>query len=369
LHLDFLARPLGGIIFGHIGDISGRKAALKISILMMGISTMLIGFIPTYARIGLAAPIILLILRIFQGIAAGGELVSSTTYLYETAPQKRKYFFCSLVTCSSMSGVLLGSIVASVMYHFMTIDALERWGWRLSFELGMISVIFAFWIRKNIVESGQFQEIKEKIDIKRSPVRIVLKKSFKSIIHVGLMNMFVSINFYLLFVWMPSYLQIFLLKPAASTLLINSLALAVLIVFTPLSGLVADKIGEKFAIIASTLSIFLLVYPLFLLLRVDNLWIVLLVQVIFAICLSSIEGILSASMAKRFPVQLRLSGLGISYNISTSLFGGTAPLICSFLIKKTSFLSIPAVYIIIICLIALPIFYFQLNTPSIIGNE
>lgn len=356
--VGYFMRPIGGIIFGQIGDRFGRKKALTISILMMAIPTFLIGCLPTFKQIGLWAAIILLLLRILQGIASGGELAGSMTYLVERSPPNRRGFYGSFATASSIAGILLGSLVGTIIIKTIAPSALSYWGWRLPFWSGIILGVVGWWIRSYLTESFFFNEAIRNKKLYRFPMLVAIQKFWRRILQVMAMNTIVATSFYVLFVWMPTYLQKILSQPIPDALMINTAVMLILIGLIPLAGLLSDYIGRKKVALIGIFSLIITIYPLFILLAHANQLTLFFIQIIFAFSLCLLEGIIPATAAELFPISTRYSSLAIAFNVTTSFFGGTAPLISTFLIYKTGNLAAPAIYLIVLAIISLPAYFF-----------
>jgi MHS family proline/betaine transporter-like MFS transporter len=359
--IGFLVRPIGGLLFGHLGDRYGRNKTLQLSIFMMTIPTVLIGFIPVYKHIGYLAPILLLVLRIIQGISAGGELMGSTSYVFEIAPQKRKGYWGSWVTTSSMAGVLMGSLIVTLFHAFVPYNFLLAWGWRIPFYLGSLLGVLGIIMRSRMTETPMFAEVQSAKEISKQPLVDVVVNEFPMIIQIVLINIFVSVAFYVLFIWMPSYLRTFMGKAALSALLINSAIMVMLIFLTPLAGILSDKIGWKKQALFSVFSVAIFAYPLFTLISSGKLWEIIIAEIIFVFFMCGIEGVLSAIMASIFSTKVRFSGLVIGYNFSTAIFGGTAPLLCTYLIHKTGSLMVPAIYLVLAAVVSIPAFIYYVE--------
>ncbi|MCF6777290.1 MFS transporter [Thiotrichales bacterium 19X7-9] len=345
--ISYLIRPIGSIFFGRIADKYSRSLVLKISLIIMAIPTFLICILPTYAQVGMIATFSMVILRLLQGFAAGGELPISACYMYESAPSDRKSFYCSFVAASSMTGVLVGSVIVTILYYILGDKLMMQWGWRIPFLLGFIGIIFVFYIRKDIVEP-------QRNNSKYIRTKKCISSHKLSMLQVVLLNAFISISFYLLFVWMPSYLHVFLMIPSKFAFVSSSVSLLLLICFTLLFGYLAPKIGRKNLAILSIISIMLLAYPAFQLLKHGNFLLVVIAQIIFALCLSFIDGINMEMMGSRFKDYFRGRGISIGFTLSTAVFGGTAPVICSYLIHTTGSDLSPIIFLIVACIIALP---------------
>ncbi|MCK4608540.1 MAG: MFS transporter, partial [Gammaproteobacteria bacterium] len=328
--LGYAIRPVGGLILGHIADKHGRKKALLISIFMMTIPTVLIGFLPVYHNVALMAPLLLVLLRMAQGVSAGGELTGSAVYLYEAAPPNRRGFWCSMVSSGSMCGVLLGSLVGFLLHAFLPHQLILSWGWRLPFLLALPLGLFGFWMRTSLKETAVFKQFLDSRTTYSMPIISMFKEELPAIIKVILINIFVAVAFYLLFVWMPTYLQLFVGKVPTNMLLITTIVMLVLIILTPISGWLSDKVGRRYLAIFGISAVLILTYPLFSIIISGDFGSILAAQLIFAFCIASLDGVLFVVTAGMFQPRLRASGLTLAYNIPTAFLGGTAPLVCTY---------------------------------------
>ncbi len=345
--VGYLARPFGGIIFGHLGDKYGRSKALRISMYLMALSTFGMGLLPTFKDVGILATILLILLRIFQGISAGGEFVGSTVYMFEVSATKRKSLWCSWVTFSCTVGVLMGSLVSALLHHFFTSSAIMNGIWRIPYLLGIILAGFGIWARKILAEPQPFANLISSQRLVAVPLWSAFKLSWRAMLQMVSLNIFMAIAFYGLFVWMPTYLHVFLHQPEGAALMINTAIMILLVVLTPLMAMLADATNRIWVAFLSPLLITLFAYSLFHWLIVGNLTIIFFGLAIFAIFFSLIEGTTAAISANLFPIRHRLSGLGLSYNFSMSFFGGTTPLVCTYLIARFHSLYAPAFYVAI----------------------
>jgi MHS family proline/betaine transporter-like MFS transporter len=352
--IGYIIRPLGGIIFGQIGDRYGRKKALIASVAMMAIPTTLVGCLPTYAYAGILAPVLMLILRILQGFSVGGELIGSISYLVEVAPPNRRGYLGSWSLFSAVAGILLGSIAGVLVHSILPEAALQAWGWRLPFLAGLFIGLAGVWMRRSMVESPEFLEAVKAGQIQKAPVIEALRTAPGRILQVLLMNMVMGTGLYMLFLWMPTYLQNILHPPVPHALMINSAAMLLLIWVMPCAGRLSDKIGRKPILLTAALGMGITVYPLFLLIDKGNPWIIFAAQCIFALWVGALYGVMPATMGELFPANIRYSAMGLGYNVAFAFFCGTAPMVSTYLIKTTGILTAPAVYLIILVAIGLP---------------
>jgi len=357
----YMMRPLGGIFFGYIGDKLGRKKALILSIFMMAIPTVLIGVMPTYDQIGIYAALLLILLRMIQGLSVGGELIGSVSFMVEIASQKQKGFLGSLTLTSAIGGLLLGSTIVTVLGSLLGENVMHSWGWRIPFLLGIFILAIGLWLREGMSESPEFLTKKEETDF-HLPTAII-KEKYK-ILQLSAMISLTTIASYIMFVWMPTYLSDIIKHPLHNALLLNTYAMIVLLFSIPLAGYFSDKIGRVRMMIYATISMLILVYPLFLLLQQGEWYMVLVAQITFALIVGFLQGPMPSLMAEMFPVNIRYTSIGIGYNFSVALLGGTAPIIATWLIKITNNLMAPAFYMMFFALLSLGVLLQQHKTST-----
>jgi MHS family proline/betaine transporter-like MFS transporter len=349
----YMMRPLGGVIFGHIGDRLGRKKALQISVTMMALPTILLGCLPTYAQIGVTAAILLVLMRLIQGASVGGELIGSISFISEIAPAKRRGLYGSWTLFSAIAGVMLGSLVATILHQLLSDASLHAWGWRLPFLLGFVVAGFGIWMRTGLVESPDFERQKASGQIEKNPALEAIRTMPGKIFHVLALVMVMGGGFYMLFVWWPTYLTKIIPHPVPHALTVNTLSMLVLMVFIPIMGHLSDLWGRRTILMFSTGALIIFTYPLFVFTNHGTLGAALICQILFALFFSGIQGTMSATMVEMFPTRTRFSAIAIGYNISLALFGGTAPLISTWLIDKTNHnILAPAYYLMAMALVS-----------------
>ncbi|QEG33965.1 MFS transporter [Bythopirellula goksoeyrii] len=349
----YLARPIGGVLFGQIGDRLGRKRALQLSVAMMAIPTSLMTILPTHEQVGLLAPILLVVLRLAQGLSVGGEFIGSSTYLVEVAPEGRRASSGSWTMFGAVLGLLLGSAVATLAHHLLTPAQISTWGWRLPFLGGLLIGIIGWQMRHGLHETAEFVEMQRTGNIEKQPVVKALKEAPLQVIQVAGIALLLGVGIYTLFVWMPTYLTNFVKPPIANALLINTLAMAFMLVLMPLAGRLGDLIGYKTVLVASSLGIGLTAYPLFRWMDSGSVVAVSVAMGVFAVFMAGLQATLAVAMAELFPPRLRFSGTAIGYNLTLALFGGTAPLFATWLIAKTGDLTSPAWYLTVVAIVSL----------------
>lgn len=344
--IGFLARPLGAILFGHFGDRVGRKKVLVYSIVLIASSTALIGVLPTYSEVGLLAPVFLVLLRILQGLTIGGEVTGAGSFVIESTPTKRRGFATSIIWASSGVGMLLSSIVVATISLSMSHDALSHWGWRLPFLLGSVTGVVGYYLRKNISESSEFKQVQQSADIVKFPLVEAIKKVKTKIVVAAGIYVLSAIITYLIFVYMPVYASKTIGLPFAKTMTINTVIMAFMIVLVPIFGHYSDIFARRKMLLVSSTGIFLLAFPLYVLIGHGSVVDLIIAQVIFAIVGAAYQGAITRTVLEMFATNVRYSAAGFAYNLTYSLFGGMAPMVAVFLVDKLKFNAAPSLYLI-----------------------
>lgn len=350
----FLVRPIGGMIFGHIGDRLGRKKALILTILMMAIPTAIIGFLPSYDSIGIAAPILLVAMRMLQGISMGGNYGGSITFTTEHSDPQHRGLIGSFAVTSCLVGILLGSATAALFANIFHDETLSSWGWRIPFVLGIFICIVGFYMRRRIPESPAYVEAEKNHKLTDHPVVDVFKTHGSTLFKVVLTVMLHDLSFYTLFVYMASHLSEHSGLSKGTALTINTINLIVVSGCTILSGWLSDKIGRKKVLaIAASLFIVATIPLLYLVNNSQDVMIIFFAQMLLAIVVGGYFGPIPALMSESYPTAIRFSAVTMTTNISGPVFGGTAPMLMAYLISVTGTNMIPAYYLTIGALVAL----------------
>lgn len=331
--VGFLARPLGGIIFGHYGDRIGRKSMLLITLLLMGVPTILIGLIPSYESIGYWAAVLLVLMRLLQGIAVGGEWGGAVLMAVEHAPAGKKGFFGSLPQAGVAPGIILSSLAMGAVSALPEQDMLS-WGWRLPFLASIVLLAVGAFIRLKVAESPDFESMKRKGVAVAFPLKEVLRKYPRQLLVVVGARLAEVTWFYTIVTFSLAYATGTLGIPKSVMLNGTIWGAAVLIVTIPLCGMLGDRIGNRWVFMAGTLGI-MLCAPLFfnLLQTRDAYWIniavMLAVGVVYA-CLYGPEGML---FSNQFPAEVRYTGISLGVQVSGAIGGGLAPLVATWLLS------------------------------------
>lgn len=341
--VGFICRPIGAILFGYLGDTTGRAKTLRLSILMISIPTLLIGFIPSYQHIGILAPIILIIIRMFQGISIGGEYSGSIVYLAESAAKKNRGIITALASAGANVGILLATLVGIISSVIFTQAQLESWGWRLAYIISGLFCIIIYITRLQIPETYTFDYLKHKMKLPKNPIKIVFKNNFLQLLRtLGLVCMG-STFYYFTFIYIPIYLQNNENVSIKDVSAIMLSMIGLMIVTIPLSGNLSDKIGRRKMLLFNASLITLFVIPGFYYLQ-SHYYTTIIILLLFALFSSLEQGTTSVALVENFPPPARYTGISLGYNIGNGFLGGTVPIICEWL--STSFHQLsPALYI------------------------
>lgn len=357
--VPFLVRPLGGIFFGMLGDKYGRQKILATTIVIMTFSTLAIGLIPSYATIGILAPILLLLAKLGQGFSVGGEYSGAAIFVAEYAPDRKRGFMGSWLDFGSIAGFVFGAGVVELIASIVGTDIMNDWGWRLPFFLALPLGLVGLYLRHQMEETPAFQkhidsmEKESKENLQDRP-----KLSFKEIttqysksfaICVGLV-LVTNITYYALLVYMPNYLSGSLHYSEGHGLLIIIAVMCGMLFVQPFIGLTSDKIGRKPFIIIGSIGLFFLSYPAFLLIQSDSVGLIFVGLLILAIILNCLIGVMASILPALFPTHVRYSALALSFNISVIIAGFT-PALIAWLVALTNNLNMPAFYLMAISVI------------------
>ncbi len=344
--VGFFMRPFGGILLGLYADRYGRKAALLLIIVLMTVAIAMIGFAPTYAAIGIAAPILIVTARLLQGFATGGEFAIATAFLIESAPPHRRGFYGSWQMAGQGLAGLIGALMGVLITGSLSPEALAGWGWRIPFLFGLIIGPVGLFIRGYLEETEAFLAAQRVNALKQSFLTTLATHTRETLACAGIVTSG-TISFYVVLLYMPTFARTQLDLPLEQAFFAQSISLVCMIVVIPLAGLLSDHIGRKPIIIASLALYLVLTYPLFSWLHHNPSFVNLtIVQIVFCCMLGAFFGPSSAAVAEQFGVRLRSTGLGIAYNLAVMIFGGFAQLFVTWLIEVTGSPVAPSFYVI-----------------------
>lgn len=325
----YIARPVGGIIMAHFGDLLGRKKMFSLSVLLMALPTLFIGLLPTYAHIGITAPILLLILRVVQGIAIGGEVPAAWVFVAEHVPEKRIGFACASLTSGLTFGILIGSLMGATIYTQLSPEDVLSYGWRIAFLVGGVFGFFAVYLRGWLKETPVFEAMKEKKEIsKEIPLKMVLTNHRSSVVLSMLVTWMLTAAIMVLILMTPTLVQNQFGISAQDAFRGNNIASFCLVIGCLVGGLVADKIGYARALLFGSLILFASNYALYLdLVSGAANFIPLYALTGFTV---GVVGIVPTVMIHSFPAYIRFSGISFSYNMSYAIFGALTPPLISY---------------------------------------
>jgi len=349
--IAFFVRPLGSILFGYIGDRFGRKKALSSSIIFMGFFTFLIGCLPTYNEIGYLAPVLLLCCRLGQGFCLGGENNGSAIFLLEHL-KNRKGFAGALI----LTGGAIGTVLATSLAVIASLPFMPTWAWRVPFLLGILIGLLGAYIRRSIDETPEFVSSSKK---EATPLLFVLKnhtRPFLCMIGIGGVN---GVLAYTLVVYINVYLSTVVHTPLANSLMYTCVALVLFGSLAPIMGNLADKIGERKIMASACAMAFFVPTIIFYLLQQHNALSICLATLLAAIMASSFNGPSNALVQRFFPAKVRYTGVALGYAIGIAIFGGTQPLVSTYLITTTGNAYAPALYLMFAGFIGSLALYFS----------
>jgi len=344
----YLARPLGGVIMAHFGDRDGRKRMFLLSVLLMAVPTLLIGLLPTYANIGYAAPLALLLLRLLQGAAVGGEVPGAWTFVAEHVPARRVGFACGTLTAGLTVGILLGSLIAGALNKVYNAAELQAWAWRIPFLLGGVFGFLAVFLRRLLAETPVFEELRRRRALVEGlPLKAVLAGHGRAVVVTMLLTWVLTAGIVVVILMTPTLLaQLHSLAPA-TTLSANTLATLALCLGCVVYGRLADRFGAARMLFVGCLALLMATYALYLgTARAPEA-----LPVLYAIagfCVGCV-GVIPALLVAAFPPAVRFSGISFAYNVAYAIFGGLTPLVVGALMKSVALA--PAHYVAALCVV------------------
>lgn len=325
--IGYLARPIGGVLIGHIGDRYGRKTAMTVSVGAMAIPTFLIGILPGYAAIGIMAPLLLTLLRTVQGLSLGGEYTTSMVFMVEHAPPHRRSFAGAVAVSGAIIGILAGSAMGALLAAAMSQDMLAAWGWRLPFLLGLVIGLIGLFLRRHLPEG-------ERNTDPVAPLMQTLRRYPWQVVNVALLCLVNAVGFQIVFVYLVSWLQLVDGIAPVTALEINTASMIVFLLVVFLAGALADRVGNIPIMAIASFGLVAVSISLFHILTLGQPWIIFVAQTVFAIFLGLYIGAQPGLIVLHSPKAVRCTALAIGYNVTLGLVGGTSPLFASWLIDR-----------------------------------
>jgi len=341
--VGFFMRPLGGTLLGMYSDRNGRKAALSLTIMLMCIGTAMIALMPTYAQIGVSAPLLLMVARLLQGFSTGGEMGNATAFMREYAPPGRSGFYVSWVYASSSLFIALGLAVGTLVTRGFTPGELEAWGWRVPFLLGLLIGPAGYILRTRIADPPEHRRTH---DPAATPFRDVIHKHPREALASGALITLSTICTYVLLVYTPVYAVRTLHLPQSAGFTATMLGTVTAGVLIPVVGHYVDRFGPRFFLRLAPMLLIILAWPMFVFINdAPSLASLLVYQLVFGVVIALYQGPILSGIGDMFPNRALATGLGLSDNIAVSVFGGTAALVITWLIALTGSNLIPAFYL------------------------
>ncbi len=351
--ISFFFRPLGGLLFGSMGDRIGRKKILTITIMMMSLATAIIGLIPDYHSIGIFATILLIIMRMVQGLAAGGEYGAATVFMNESAPNRRRGLFTSFLESGVLLGYILGSGFVAILTSTLSTEAMTSWGWRIPFICSLPLALTGMYLRNKLDDTPIYNQMKENQSLSRTPIREMFSTAKKPLLTSFGCIAFANGAYYTLLTYLPSYFETQVGLTALQSLLVTIAGMAFMMFLIAVVGMLTDRFGRKLFLLLATGLTLLSAVPIFLFITSGSAIGPLVGFFALGILVSLFVGAHPSALPPLFPNRVRNSGYSFSYNISTAIFGGGAPYIITALTASTGSNLMPAYFLMGCAIVAI----------------
>jgi MHS family proline/betaine transporter-like MFS transporter len=364
--ISFLVRPLGGLFWGPLGDRLGRKSVLALTILLMAGATFSVGLIPSYDSIGFWAPALLIILRMVQGFSTGGEYGGAATFMAEYAPDRKRGFCGSFLEFGTLAGFSLGAFLMLAVSSLLSDSAMQSWGWRLPFLVAAPLGLIGMYLRSRMEDTPVFRELEqhgEKEKATGTEFKDLVTRYWKPLLLLAGLVVALNVVNYTLLSYMPTYLQSEIGLSSDGALVVPLIGMLCMMLFLPAAGALSDRVGRKPLWWFSLIGLFLMAVPMYLLMATGLAGAVVGFAVLGLLYVPQLATI-SATFPAMFPAHVRYCGMAIAYNVSTSLFGGTAPAANDWLIGRTGSNLVPAYYMMAACVIGAIALKFVIETKG-----
>ena len=362
----FLARPIGGFFFGMLGDRIGRRSVLATTIIAMAVATFSIGLIPSYASIGMWSPVLLYAARLVQGFSTGGEYSGASTFVTEFAPDRRRGFFASFLEVGTISGFIAGAALVTGLTAALGDAAMESWGWRVPFLLAGPLGVIGLYLRLRLSETPAFAKMSEQAHARSGGSRLheIVFEHSRVVLLCMAVVLALNVTNYLVLTYMPNYLSGTLGYDTKRSLSLSLLTMLVMLAAIPFVGRLGDRIGRRPVLLAACVGYLALSLPSLWLLQQGSIVAILAGLLILGLCQTLFIGTTPSTLPAMFPTAIRYGGLSIAYNLSASLFGGTAPLVAEWLVRITGDEYMPAYYAMLAALVGLLAVLFMDETSG-----
>jgi MHS family proline/betaine transporter-like MFS transporter len=368
--VSYAMRPLGAMVFGHIGDRLGRQRTLLLSMMLMTVAMLATALLPDYAAIGPAAGGLLLVLRCFMAFSVGGEYTGVVAYLLEGARAERRGLITSLASAASEVGALLAVAVAALTVGLMSEAHLATWGWRIPFFIGA-ALAGSVWIaRSTMQESPEFLRQLEQRTVPASPLRHTLAHHRAALLRTFAISALGSITYYVGITYVPAFLSSSGILAEGRSLGLSTLAAVAVIVVTPFAGALSDRVGRKPVLITLGVAAMLLPLSMFGLMANGGTWAITGSAIVLACLAGGVSAVGAPATAEQFPGEGRLSGLALGVTVATALFGGLTPFLAELLVQRTGWTAVPGAMIAAVALAVLPVLLTMPETcPAVAGRS
>jgi MHS family proline/betaine transporter-like MFS transporter len=358
----YLMRPVGAVVFGHIGDRKGRRPMLLLSMAVMSVAMLLTALLPTYSQIGIAAAWLLFALRCVMGFSVGGEYTGVIAYLLEGSRPERRGLIASLAAASSEVGALLAVGVAALTVSWVSEAELQSWGWRIPFLVGALLAGTVWFARSTMDESPDFERLRDAGTLALNPLAHAVSRQRAALARAFAISALGSITDYVGITYVPAFLTSVGAMDEAESLQLSTIAAVAVILVTPLVGLLSDRVGRKPALIGLALLSAALPVTLFSLLAGASAGNALLGAVVLALVAGGVSAVGAIATGEQFSEESRASGLGLGYTLATAVFGGLTPWAAQWLLDRTGMPEVPGIMIAVVAVAVLPVFVLMRET-------
>ncbi|WP_354686245.1 MFS transporter [Cupriavidus necator] len=342
----FLMRPIGGIVLGRLGDRIGRRAVLLVTVIGMGVATAAIGVLPVAASAGLAAPLLLLLIRLVQGFFAGGEVTGAAAYVAESAPAGRRGFFGAFTPVGVAIGGALAATVCGLTSYILGSEAMTAWGWRIPFLSAIPMVMISFLVRKRVEESVAFQQFQQHSEPPKAPLKEVFSLHTPAVLKVLVLSFGQNVGYWVGLVFMNIYMTTYLKYDKTTVYWIMALVSLTMAVLMPFWGGLSDRLGRRKVLAIGFVGYTVLVVPMMMLMDQQSIGLAFLAMLIVALPMPIVQSVGYPTYAEQFPTRVRYSGMAFSFNLGAILGGGVTPYVATALIGATGNLLSPAYLLI-----------------------
>lgn len=352
----FFARPLGGFVWGAVGDRIGRKRTLALTVLLMSVATALMGLLPGYTAIGVAAPVLLIVLRFVQGFSAGGEISGAVSFVAEHSPDHRRGLYVGMISVGAVVGTLLGSLLPGILLLMLSPADMQSWGWRIPMVAALPLGVVGLYIRSRLDETPHFVALRQQRAREENPVLAALRGRRQRRL-LGTAFCIVAVNassFYMIVGYLPSFASKSLKLTGLQAFAPSVIALAACLVAEVLGAWWSDRIGRRPVLLGSGVGLLVLSYPSFLLITSGSFALISVGLVVFGLLAGGYAAVINSALTEMFPTRVRVTGHGITYNLSVALFGGSAPYLLTWLGGVTGSGMVGAYYVMILAVVSLP---------------